>query len=198
MENEELKQAFLQWIGEHWDEEKKKLERYCADKRIYWDEDIFSDTVLKMAERIGQKGLIDSSERGLRNYLFKAFKRNVVRERQYSRNAMRDNNVENVSQLYEDWCNTNMLSSEEKLRLDMKQDFSILYLANLLLEQFGGELTHIFLEKYYYKLTYKQLSDKYHIPRLRDKLLEMKRFLQDNVTKAEIDEAFTIKYKSLY
>lgn len=185
-------------MGEHWEEQQKKFEKYCNEKHLSWDVDVFADTVLKIAEKIASDGLKDDSPDGYNNYMFQSFKRNIVREKQYARNARRDDGNFDVAQLWEDYANANMLTAEEKLKRDLKMDFSVLYLANVLLNEFGGELTHIFLSKFYYNQTYQQLTKKYHIPRLRDKLLEMKQYLQNNVTKAEIEEAFQLKYKDLY
>ena len=198
MENEKLKDKFLNWVGENWEKQQTKLRKFCSDKRYEFDEDIFSDTVVKVAEKILANGITDSTPNGFDGYFFKAFKQNTLRNKQYARVARRDYNVDDINALWEDYCNANMQTEEEKVKKDLKQDFTILYLSNVLLDNFGNELTHVYLEKYYYGLTYKQLSEKYKIPRLRDKLLEMKRFLKDNVTKREIENAFSIKYKNIY
>lgn len=193
--NNETKDRFLQWIGENYEQQRLKFQRYCSHKHQQYDEDIFSNTILKVAEKIAKRGLKDESDKGFENYLFKSFKINMLREKQYSRNAKRDNSIEDISALWKAYADNNMESSDEKLKADLKQDFSVLYVANRIIEQFGEPLAHIYLTKYYYGWTYKELSQHFQtVPKLRDKLLEIKHFLQENVTKEEISKAFWLKY----
>lgn len=190
---------YWKWLAEHYDEQKEKLTKYCHHKHMTFDEDIFSDTLTKVAEKIQKKGIKDDTDKGFENYLFKSFKINTIRDKQYSRNAKRDDNqAEAVNELWESWYNEHHETEDEKLIRDLKKDFSILYLSDAVIQQFGEEICHLFLTKYYYQLTYKQLSEKYkNIPKLRDKLLEVKRYLQENVTKEDINQAFWQKYGNL-
>lgn len=160
-----------------------------------FDEDIFSDTVLKVAEKIAKRGLKDDTDKGFENYLFKSFKINMLREKQYSRNAKRDNNIEDIAALWRTYADSNLESSDEKIKSDLKQDFSVLYIANKVIEEFGEEAAHVFLTKYFYNFTYKELSAKFpHIPKLREKLLDIKHYLQDNIAKEDVERAFWNKY----
>lgn len=190
--------TFLEHIAKNYEQLKQRFQAFCQNKHYTWDYDIFQDTILKCAELIDKKGLKDDSAKGCENYLFKAFKTNLQREKQYSRNQKRDANVTNVSELFEDWYNSNNVSSQEKLTKDLKTDFSALYLLSKVDEQYGGELSHLFTEKYYLGETYKQLQKKHpNIPKLRDQLLDMKRWLMSTVSKEEIDRAFQQKFGEL-
>lgn len=198
MTYEHEKDLFFQWIAEHWEQQKNKLQRFCANQRLPFDDDVYSETVTKIAERILKKGLKDTTPKGMENYLFKSFKINTLRERDYARNKKRDHNVTDITQLYEDWANEHQLTPTSKLLHDLKQDFSLLYLASVVIEHYGEQSAHLFLTKYCYRYTYKQMQAKFsNIKHLREHLLEIKHFLQEHVTKEEINAAFWTKYGNL-
>lgn len=192
------KDKFLQWIGDNLEEQREKLKRYCSSKRLEWDSDIFSETILKTAEKILKHGLVDCSEKGMEAYLFMAFKINTKRESQYSRNARRDYNVTSVGELYEDYANANFSTAQEKLLADLKKDFSAIYVLSRVEEQFGSELSRLFCEKYYLSRTYRELQ-KLHpsMKKLRDTLLSMKKWCQETIKREDIDAAFSEAYSDL-
>lgn len=191
-------QIFLSHIADNYESLKNRFKSFCQSKHYKWDDDIFGDTILKCADLIEKKGLNDATPQGVENYLFKAFKTNTMRETQYSRNAKRDSNVENVGELFEEWYNSSNITSQEKLLKDLRTDYTALYLLDKVDMEYGSELSHIFTLKYYLGHTYKELQEKYPtIPRLRDKLLTMKKWLQSNVSKQEIQRSFEKKFDSL-
>lgn len=198
MSNEEIKDKFLQWAGAHLEEQQDKLRKFCSNKRLEWDEDIFSETVLKTAEKIMRKGIEDPSEKGYESYLFKAFTQNTKREKQYSRNARRDRNIENLNELYENYCNTTMSTAQEKLLSDLRKDFSAVYVLSKVEHEYGSESARLFTEKFYIGHTYKDLQRRFpEHKKLRDKLLEMKRWAMINITREEVDAAFSVEYADI-
>lgn len=198
MTNEEQKDAFLQWMGKHLEEQRDKLKKFCSNKHLVYDDDIFSDTILKMSEKIQKNGIIEATEQGYDKYFFKSFKLNIIREAQYSRNARRDNNITEVGELWETYCNANMMTAEDKLVNDLRKDFSAIYILSKVEHEFGSEMTRLYTEKYYLGITYKQLQKMHpEQKKLRDTLLEMKRWSIDNISKEEIDKAFAKEYADL-
>ena len=99
---------YLQWIAKNWDSLRKKYFTFCKEKNYTWSDDIFSDTYLKIYEKILKSGINDNSEEGFDNYTFKSFKQNLQREGQYCRVAKRDANIDSDSlhSLYEDYYNS--------------------------------------------------------------------------------------------
>lgn len=198
MSNTEIKDKFLNWVGSHLEEQREKLRKYCSSKRLEWDSDIFSETILKTAEKILKHGLTDCSEKGMEAYLFMAFKMNTKREKQYSRNARRDKNIENLNELWESYCNENMSTSTEKLLSDLRKDFSAIYILSRVEDKFGSSLARLFTLKYYNNLTYKELQRMHPQERkLRDSLLEAKRWCQEHISKDEVDKAFAEQYADI-
>lgn len=192
------KDKFLQWIGEHWEQQQDKLKRYCSNKHLDFDTDVFSETVLKVAEKIQKNGIEDCSESGMDKYFFKSSVQNIRRELQYSRNARRDYNVTEVGELYEDYANAHFSTAQEKLLSDLRKDFSTIYILSKVESQYGSSLCRLFTEKFYIGHTYKDLSKRYpEFKKLRDKLLDMKRWAISNISREEIDAAFNAEYADI-
>ena len=181
---------FLKWINDNYQIQKDKLLAFCNDKKYDFDEDIFSDTYLKIYDKILKYGIKDDSDKGFDNYMFISFKINTIRDRQYARNQKRDGNVINLSGAYEAFKNTE-LSQEEKLKSDLYKDFATLYLLHKAEQQFDQESFYLFKLKVFEKgLTYKQLQEKTGIKGCRQKVVNVKNWLKENVRQQEVKEEF--------
>lgn len=194
------KDKFMHYINDHYNHLKYKYINFCREHNYQWDEDIFSDTILKCHDAIEKKGkLNDTTDQGIQNYFFISFKMNLKREGQYSRNAKRDFNVssDEIEDLYEDYYNKNNSSSAQKVYKDLFQDFSVLYIMTLVEDNFDQEHFYLFRLKTLGNLTYKQLQDKTHIKASRQKVINVKNWLKENVTKDDIKKAFGTMYGDL-
>lgn len=181
---------FLKWINDNYKFQKDKLQAFCNDKKYEFDEDIFSDTYLKIYDKILKYGIKDDSDKGFDNYMFISFKINTIRDRQYARNQKRDGNVINLSGAYENYKNTE-LTEQEKLKSDLYKDFATLYLLHKAEQQFDQESFYLFKLKVFEKgLTYKQLQEKTGIKGCRQKVVNVKNWLKENVRQQEVKEEF--------
>lgn len=191
---------FLNYISDNYKDLYFKYRQFCKEKQYEWDEDIFQDTIIKCFDTITKNGkLKDSSPQGIENYFFISFKTNLKREKQYARNVKRDLNytTEKVSEAYESWYNSFHTSSTEKLKSDLWKDFSTLYLMAKVEEAFDQEHFYLFKLKHLCGMTYSQLAQKTNLKGCRQKVLEVKEWLKENVTKAQIKEAFYALYGDL-
>lgn len=191
---------FLNYISDNYKDLYFKYRQFCKEKQYEWDEDIFQDTIIKCFDTITKNGkLKDSSPQGIENYFFISFKTNLKREKQYARNVKRDLNytTEKVSEAYESWYNSFHTSSTEKLKSDLWKDFSTLYLMTKVEEAFDQEHFYLFKLKHLCGMTYSQLAQKTNLKGCRQKVLEVKEWLKENVTKAQIKEAFNEIYGDL-
>lgn len=193
MKDEEL---FLSYIGENYEILKKRYINFCKDKHYQWDDDIFADTIIKCHDAIEKKGnLKDNSPQGMENYFFQSFKINLKREKQYSRVAKRDTNLTDiVDELYENYYNGANMTAHEKVKSDLFKDFATLYIMMAVEEEFDAEHMHLFQLKYLCNLTYRQLAQKTRSKGVRQKVLDVKKWLKDNITKEEIKKAFDEQY----
>lgn len=194
------KDKFINYINDHFNHLKYKYINFCREKGYVWDEDIFQDTILKCYEAIDKKGkLNDTTDYGIESYFFISFKLNLKREGQYARNQKRDLNVssDDINELYEDYYNKNNSSSAQKVYKDLFQDFSVLYIMTVVEDNFDQEHFYLFRLKTLGNLTYKQLQDKTHIKASRQKVINVKNWLKENVTKDDIKKAFGTMYGDL-
>lgn len=184
-------ELFMKHISSIYDELKHKMIGYCSIQKLTFDEDVFSDTILKCHDTINKQGkLIDNSPKGIENYFFQSFCRNIKREKQYSRNKYRDNSSDLFGD-YERYNEQHNLSKDEKIRQDCYKDFAIIYMMKKAEEHFDDEYFHLFNLKMLGNLTYKQLQEKCPYSKgIRQKVVEVKNYLKENITKDEIQKAF--------
>lgn len=193
MTDEEI---FIRHINDNYERLQGRYMKFCHEKHYGWDEDIFSDTIIKCYDTIKRKGrLDDNTPEGIENYFFKSFKINLQREKQYSRNAKRDFNLtDTIEELYEDYYNSTNMTSDEKVKNDLWKDFATLYIMMAVEQQFDYEFFHLFQLKMLCNLTYRELAEKTNSKGVRNKVLAVKQWVKDNITKEEIKKAFDEQY----
>ena len=192
---------FIQHINDNYTTLKLKYKQFCKEKQYDWDEDIFSDTIINCYNAIERKGgLDDKTPQGIENYFFRSFKQNIQREKQYCRVAKRDLNYnsDNIFSLYEDWYNENHSPERIKLLNDLFVDFSTLYILTRVEDNFDAEHFMLFRLKYLVpSMTYKKLQEKTKAKKVRQKVVLVKNWLRENVTKEEVKKAFNLLYGNL-
>lgn len=182
---------YLNWVADNYDNLKLTYQKFCSHQRFKYDDDIFSDTILKVAEQIDKQPLKDSTPNGYLNYTFLSFKNNLKREKQYSRVKNRIE-MTGITDAYEDYFNNANDSSTVKVLKDLKEDFSILYIIKKAEQVFPSEYIYCFKLKFLYKLTYKQLQEKCPaIRNTRQKVIDVLHWLKENLSKEELDKAFS-------
>lgn len=187
-------EKFNEWINHNYDSFKKKMIAYCSSKKMNFDEDVFHETLVKLIEKIEKNGMLQADDKGFENYFFKAFKRNIKREKQYARNAKRDDNIKNINGLYEKYlAKTNVT---DKIQNDAYIDFAVLYCIRKAENVFDEKIVRLFCIKYFSPhMTYKKLSDNTDEKNIRQKLLNLKNWMKNNISEEEIMKAFKKKYE---
>lgn len=188
-DNEKQGRKFLNWINKNYEEQKQKLIAFCNDKKYEWDEDTFQECIIKIYNKILKSKLKDDSDKGFDGYFFISFKINTIRKKQYAAVAKRDGNIINISGAYETYLNST-ITQEEKLKSDLYKDFATLYLLHKAEQQFDGESFYLFKIKTFEKITYKQLQERTGIKGVRQKVVNVKNWLKDNVKQSEVKEEF--------
>lgn len=188
---------FINTVNDNYETIKKELQSYCDSVGEKFDEDIFQDTILKCYTLIDKNGeMKDSSYQGCKNFMFQAFKRNLKRETQYARNQKRDGNITNLSKYNETYLNSK-LTQEEKLKSDLYKDFAALYLMKKVEEHFDDEHFYLFRLKTFTNMTYAQLAEKTGIKGCRQKVVDVKNWLKENVKQQDIKDEFDSIYGDL-
>lgn len=200
MTNQEIADNYLQWFSKHYDELKYKFFNFCREKHLDWNEDIFSDTYLKVYDTITKNGMKDTSEYGMSAYTFMSFRNNIKLEKVYSRNKKRDRNInsDNINEVYEAWYNDNYDSSKIKLLNDLWKDFSTLYIMLQVEQNFDQEHFYLFKLKALTKgMTFKKLQETTNIKSSRKKVLDVFHWVKENITKEDIRKEFYNLYGDL-
>lgn len=198
---EQHNKLFLNYINDHYTLLKNKYRKFCIEKQYDWNEDVFSDTILNCYNAITKKGqLNDTTAQGIENYFFRSFKQNIQREKQYCRVSKRDLNYtsDSLNIAYENWYNETKDSAINKIRTDLYKDFATLYIMHRVEDTFDAEHFRLFnLKTMIPNMTYKKLQEKTHCTSCRQKVVNVKNWVKDNVTKKEITEAFQRIYGNL-
>lgn len=193
-------EIFINYISIHYGELKAKYRTFCGQNNYRWDEDIFSDTILKCYDAITKKGkLNDTTPQGIENYMFISFKLNIKREGQYARVQKRDLNItsDNINGIYEEWFNAHNTTSRTKLLTDLWKDFSTLYIMNEVESNFPPEDFYLFKLKTLCNMTYKEVQEKTNEKRIRQRIVDIKNWLKENIKKEDVKAAFYELYGNL-
>ena len=191
---------FINYINQHYDELKAKYKAFCGLNNYQWDWDIFQDTIIKCYDAIAKKGkLNDTTAQGIENYMFISFKLNIKREGQYARNMKRDLNItsDNINGVYEEWYNENNTTSRTKLLTDLWKDFSTLYIMNEVESNFPPEDFYLFKLKTLCNMTYKEVQEKTQAKKVRQRVVDVKNWLKENLKKEDVKAAFYELYGNL-
>ena len=199
-DNSTDQEKFITYIGAHYNDIKDKLQMLCRKNGQQFSEDSYHDVILKCHKAIKKKGkLKDSSAYGIESYLIRSYMNHEIDLKRVANVAKRDLNYnsDNITELHEKWYNDNHSDAREKIKSDMYKDFSCLFIMSKVEDNFDQEHFYLFKLKTLANLTYKQLQDKTKIKASRQKVINVKNWLKDNVTKDDIKSAFNAMYGNL-
>ena len=119
-----MKQKFLTYVANNFKTIKNKFELQIKRVGLSFDEDIFSDTILKCNEKLKESNINDKE---MLYYFWMAFKNNTLREIGYIRKNTTDQIPEDIIDEYDD----------EKIDL-----FDVV--TKLIIDEFGEEIYQLF------------------------------------------------------
>ena len=191
---------FLDYLGKNYENVKTKLKMLCGRNGQQFSEDFYHEAIIRCTKAIQKKGkLNDTSPYGIESYLIKSYMNLPREEARSCKNSKRDNNYnsDNIQELYESWYNTNNTSATEKIQSDLYKDFSTLYIMTMVEQNFDQEHFYLFRIKTLGGLTYKQVCERSNCKGCRQKILEVKEWLKQNVTKEDVTKAYYEIYGEL-
>lgn len=192
-ENVIQSEKFLMLANKTYEDNKKKWSTHLFERQMDWDEDVYSDTILKVYDYIQKNGIADDSEQGLLNYWFKAFMINIRREKQYSRNAYRDLNVDATEELDKEFNGDEEL--EEKKKRHIYDDWLVYNILLIVEKTFDSKSFYCFRLYYLYpKMTYEKLKELTKIKDCKKRVITIKKWLQENLDKGKLMEQFNKYY----
>lgn len=191
---------FINHINKNYEDIVTKLKILCGQRHQSFDEDIFHESILRCHKAITKKGkLNDTSPYGIESYLIRSYFNLVLETKRSCQHSKRDMNYnsDNIGELYEDWYNNHNNDAITKIKSDLYKDFSTLYIMMKVEEQFDNEHFYLFKLKTLCEMTYKQLCEKTSVKGCRQKVVEVKNWLKENLSKEEINNAFYQMYGEL-
>ena len=183
-------------LGRNYNNLKQICKDVCKRNQEKFSEDILNDTVIQVHKIIQKKGKLDDmTEKGILNYMTRSYVNNLRMEKRYAYIKKRDHNItqEEFNERYE----RSMSSKQEKIIKDLLEDFSVLYIMKLVELNFDNEHYYLFKLKMLCGKTYKQIHDQTHIKKSRDKIIEVNKWVKQNLTRDIIKKEFYDIYGDL-
>lgn len=192
---------FINYISDNYEQTKKTLQILAQQHHQPFDEDGFHECILRCHKAITKKGFLqDKSPYGITSYLVRSYLNYVNEVKRAACNAKRDHNYnsDNITELHEEYYNKHNTSERDKLLSDLFKDYSCLYILRFVEQHFDEEHFYLFRVKQLVPgMTYKKLKEKTGFKAVRQKVLEVKTFIQQHLTKEQIKEAFYQEYGNL-
>ena len=192
---------FLDYINDNYNDVENTLKILASQRKQRFDKDAFHSSILKCYNAIMKKGCLnDKSPYGITSYLIRSYFNYVSDLKGAACNTKRDLNYnsDNIGSLYETWYNSSNIDARVKIVNDMFKDFSILYIMMIVEQHFDSEHLYLFKLKELSKdMTYKKLAEQTKMKAVRQKVVEVKNWLKDNVTKEMIKEEFFSIYRDI-
>ena len=187
-------ELFLDYINNHYQDIIAKLKILCGQRHQTFDEDTYHESILRCHKAITKKGkLNDPTPYGIESYLIRSYFNLVIEIKRSCSHRKKDLNYnsDNIGGLYEDYYNTNFTDARQKVVSDMFKDFSVLYIMMLVEKNFDQEHFYLFkMKELIPDMTYKKLSEKTQMKAVRQKVVTVKNWLKENVSKDMIKEEF--------
>lgn len=189
---------FLNYINDNYDKVGGTLKLLSAQRKMKFDEDAFHETILRCHKAISKKGFLkDKSPYGITSYLIRSYFNIIKEEKRSAKVKKRDMNYnsDNIGGLYEDYYNSNFTDARQKVVSDLFKDFSVLYIMMVVEENFDNESFYLFkLKELIPDMTYKKLSEKTGLKAVRQKVVTVKKWVQQNISKEDIRKEFYLIY----
>jgi len=193
-------EIFLEHIGKHYNEIETKLKMLSGRNHQPYDKDAYQDVIIKCYKRIEKKGTLnDKSPYGIESYLIKSYFNCLIDIKRSAEKQKRDLNYnsDNIADLYEKFYNQNNNTVRAKIAKDLFSDFSILYIMTQVEDNFDQESFYLYRLKVLSNLTYQQIAQKTQNKGCRQKILDVKNWVKDNIIKEDIKKAFNEIYGEL-
>ena len=181
---------WLQYIGTIYEEYRKKYFKMANDLNYKVSEDMLNDTILACYNSIARNNLSDTTEQGMRNYLFRAFKVNLNAISNYDK---RKDVVDDLTALAEQYENQGE-TTYTKIKKQLFEDYSVIYLLNKVEDNFDTISFHCFRLKTMLPCTYQRLREITKVKDCKKRVVKVNKWLRENITEKEILTNFKKNY----
>ena len=196
MEDNTAVTAYFTCISQNYNNLKQVCKDVCKRNKEQYSEDALNDTVIQVHKIIQKKGKLDDmSDNGIMRYFVRSYVNNLRMEKRYAYHKKRDYNItqEEFNNRYEQ----SLSSKRDKIIKDLLEDFSVLYIMKLVELNFPPEQLYLYKLKMICNKTYKQIHDETRIKKSRDKIIEVNKWVKQNLTRDVIKNEFMSIYGDL-
>ena len=182
---------WLQYIGTIYEEYRMKYFKLANDLNYNVNEDMLNDTILACYNSIARNNLSDTTEQGMRNYLFRAFKVNLNAVSNYDK---RKDVVDDLSALAEQYENQGE-ATYNKIKKQLLEDYSLIYILEQVENNFDTITFNVFrLKTMIEKCTYQRLRDITKVRDCKKRVVKVMKWIRENITEKEILTNFKKTY----
>lgn len=188
--------AYFTCISQNYNNLKQVCKDVCKRNKEQYSEDALNDTVIQVHKIIQKKGKLDDmSENGIMRYFVRSYVNNLRMEKRYAYHKKRDYNI--TQEEFNDRYEQSLSSKRDKIIKDLLEDFSVLYIMKLVELNFPPEQLYLYKLKMICNKTYKQIHDETKIKKSRDKIIEVNKWVKQNLTRDVIKNEFMSIYGDL-
>ena len=182
---------WLQYIGTIYEEYRMKYFKMATQLNYNVNEDMLNDTILACYNSIARNNLSDTTEQGMRNYLFRAFKVNLNAVSNYDK---RKDVVDDLSALAEQYENQGE-ATYNKIKKQLLEDYSLIYILEQVENNFDTITFNVFrLKTMIEKCTYQRLRDITKVRDCKKRVVKVMKWIRENITEKEILTNFKKTY----
>ena len=184
---------WLQYIGTIYEEYRMKYFKMANDLNYNnVNEDMLNDTILACYNSIARNNLSDTTEQGMRNYLFRAFKVNLNAISNYDK---RKDVVDDLTALAEQYENQGE-ATYNKIKKQLFEDYALIYILERVENNFDTITFHCYRLKTMLPCTYQRLRELTKVKDCKKRVVKVNKWLRDNMTRQDIYNAFITDYPS--
>lgn len=196
MEDNTAVTAYFTCISQNYNNIRQICNDVCKRNKEQYSEDALNDTVIQVHKIIQKKGKLDDmSDNGIMRYFVRSYVNNLRMEKRYAYHKKRDYNI--TQEEFNDRYEQSLSSKRDKIIKDLLEDFSVLYIMKLVELNFPPEQLYLYKLKMICNKTYKQIHDETKIKKSRDKIIEVNKWVKQNLTRDVIKKEFFDIYGDL-
>ena len=196
MEDNTAVTAYFTCISQNYNNIRQICNDVCKRNKEQYSEDALNDTVIQIHKIIQKKGKLDDmSDNGIMRYFVRSYVNNLRMEKRYAYHKKRDYNI--TQEEFNDRYEQSLSSKRDKIIKDLLEDFSVLYIMKLVELNFPPEQLYLYKLKMICNKTYKQIHDETKIKKSRDKIIEVNKWVKQNLTRDVIKKEFFDIYGDL-
>lgn len=183
---------WLQYIGIIYDEYRMKYLKMANDLNYKVSEDMLNDTIIACYNSIARNNLSDTTEQGMRNYLFRAFKVNLNAISNYDK---RKDIVDDLTAMAEQYENQGE-ATYIKIKKQLYDDYALIYILEQVENNFDTITFHCFRLKTMLPCTYQRLREITKVKDCKKRVVKVNKWLRENMNRQDIYNAFISDYPS--